>query len=87
MAVLARDLGERIEQIAAEISEKSGVMVNLNSPQQVAVLLFDKLGLGVLKKKKTGPSTDASVLETLAADPSSGDIPRLLLEHREPRSY
>lgn len=83
LAVLAQELRHRIEQIADEISEKSGVRINLNSPQQVAGLLFDKLGLGVLKKKKTGPSTDASVLETLASDPSSGDIPGLLLEHRE----
>jgi DNA polymerase-1 len=83
LAVLAQELRHRIEQIAAEISEKSGSIVNLNSPQQVAGLLFDKLGLGILKKKKTGPSTDASVLETLAADPASGEIPRLLLEHRE----
>lgn len=83
LAFLARELRLRIEQIGTEISEKSGSIVNLNSPQQVAGLLFDKLGLGVLKKKKTGPSTDASVLETLAADPSSGEIPGLLLEHRE----
>lgn len=83
LAALREDLQKRIIQIASEISEKSGVMINLNSPQQVAGLLFEKLGLGVLKKKKTGPSTDASVLETLAADPLKGDVPKLLLEHRE----
>jgi len=83
LAALREDLQKRITQIASEIREKSGVMINLNSPQQVAGLLFEKLGLGVLKKKKTGPSTDASVLETLASDPLKGDIPRLLLEHRE----
>ena len=83
LAALKEDLQKRITQIASEIREKSGVMINLNSPQQVAGLLFEKLGLGVLKKKKTGPSTDASVLEALASDPLKGDIPRLLLEHRE----
>jgi DNA polymerase-1 len=83
LAHLSGNLKRRIEQIASEIAEKAGVMINLNSPQQVAGLLFDKLGLGVLKKKKTGPSTDASVLETLALDPLKGVIPRLLLEHRE----
>ena len=83
LANLSGDLKQRIEQISSEIAGKTGVTINLNSPQQVAGLLFDKLGLGVLKKKKTGPSTDASVLETLALDPSKGEIPRLLLEHRE----
>lgn len=83
LALLSGNLRQRIEEITSEIAEKTGATINLNSPQQVAGLLFDKLGLGVLKKKKTGPSTDASVLETLALDPSKGEIPRLLLEHRE----
>ena len=44
-------------------------------------MLFEKLELPVLKRTKTGPSTDASVLEELAAE--GHEIPRLLMEYRE----
>jgi len=46
----------------------AGTSFNIQSPRQLAAILFDKLGLRVLKKTKTGPSTDMSVLEELAAD-------------------
>lgn len=83
LSTLGTDLRRRADRIAEEIASKTGSSVNLNSPQQVGQLLFEKLGLSVLKTKKTGPSTDASVLETLALDPVKGEIPRLLLEYRE----
>jgi len=83
LAALGTDLRRRADQIADEIASKTGSFVNLHSPQQVGQLLFEKLGLSVLKTKKTGPSTDASVLEALALDPVKGEIPRLLLEYRE----
>lgn len=83
LAALGTDLRRRADQIAEEIASRTGSFVNLNSPQQVGQLLFEKLGLSVLKTKKTGPSTDASVLEALALDPVKGEIPRLLLEYRE----
>ena len=44
----------------------AGTTFNLGSPKQLGEVLFGKLGLPVLKKTKTGPSTDASVLEQLA---------------------
>jgi DNA polymerase-1 len=47
----------------------------------MASVLFEKLQLPVLKKTKTGPSTDADVLEQLAA--MGHDVPQLILEHRE----
>ncbi len=80
---LSSDLSRRITEISTRIHEQIGKELNLNSPQQVGHLLFETLGLPVLKRKKNGPSTDASVLETLALDPRSGEVPRLLLEHRE----
>lgn len=83
LSALGTDLRRRADRISDEISSKTGTFVNLNSPQQVGQLLFEKLGLSVLKTKKTGPSTDASVLEALALDPVKGEIPRLLLEYRE----
>ena len=70
-----------IEKKVQAYSEKfSPEPVNLNSPKQLAVLLFDQLGLKPQSKTKTGYSTDASVLEALAGD---HEVPRLLLEYRE----
>ncbi|MBM4279639.1 MAG: DNA polymerase I [Deltaproteobacteria bacterium] len=51
----------------------------LTSPQQVAELLFTELALPVIKRTKTGPSTDVHVLEALA---DRHDVPALILEHR-----
>ncbi len=56
--------------------------INLRSPKQVAELLFEKLGLPVIKKNKTGPSCDSSVLEELVLLDMS-EIPALILEFRE----
>lgn len=53
---------------------------NLNSTKQIAELLFDKLQLPIIKKTKTGASTDVNVLNELK---SSHDFPKLLLEYRE----
>ncbi|HWA59686.1 MAG TPA: DNA polymerase I, partial [Gemmatimonadales bacterium] len=74
---LTRDLAE----LEAKIARVSGSQLNLNSPKQLATLLFDKLQLPVLKKTKTGPSTDADVLEQLAA--LGHEVPTLILEYRE----
>jgi len=54
--------------------------INLNSPRQMAVVLFDELGLKPTKMAKTGPSTDKSVLEGLAKE---HDFPKLVLKYRE----
>jgi DNA polymerase-1 len=59
----------------------AGTALNLNSPKQLATVLFEKQQLPVLKKTKTGPSTDADVLEQLAA--MGHDLPRLILDYRE----
>jgi DNA polymerase-1 len=83
LIVLGEALRNRTMEIASSIFEATGVTINLNSPQQVASLLFERLGLDVQKTKKTGPSTDSSVLESLASDPVKGHIPALILEHRE----
>jgi len=50
----------------ASIYELAGETFNINSTQQLATILFDKLELPVIKKTKTGRSTDSSVLEKLA---------------------
>lgn len=76
------ELSGEIKKIEAKIFEVSGEEINLNSPKQVGVLLFDKLQLPVVKKTKTGYSTDAEVLEELDGMNIS-EIPGLLLTHRE----
>jgi len=65
---LARELDKRMDQRAARIYELAGEDFNIQSPKQLGGILFDKLHLKVVKKTKTGPSTDVSVLETLAAE-------------------
>ncbi|MDR1978487.1 MAG: DNA polymerase I [Synergistaceae bacterium] len=88
---LQRELEERVADIEKEIAAAAGAddfpeEINLNSPKQVAWLLFERLGLpsGAKTKGKTGFSTSASVLESLAAlNLPHSDVPRLMLEHRE----
>ena len=74
-------LKRELDLIQEEIFKVAGTEFNLNSTPQLREILFDKLGLPVLKKTKTGASTDASVLEELAAE--GHELPRLLLEYRE----
>lgn len=76
------ELDSEIKKIESKIHEVSGSEINLGSPKQVGVLLFDKLKLPVIKKTKTGYSTDAEVLEELDGMNIS-EIPGLLLTHRE----
>lgn len=84
-------LSERIEALRDEISESSHHPFNPDSPRQLAAALFNKpdgdppgLGLKVLRRGKTGPSTDQEVLEKLAADPDvESRIPELILEYRQ----
>jgi len=68
--------------IENEIYLTAGDKINLRSPKQVGELLFEKLNLPVVRKTKTGYSTDADVLNELAAMQIS-PIPELLLRHRE----
>ncbi len=58
-------LEDRITDIQARITEAVGYAFNLNSPKQLAVALFEDLGLPAKKKTKTGYSTSAEVLESL----------------------
>ncbi len=83
-AHFARLTGEMREELAGlerRIHEEAGTDFNVNSTPQLRHVLFEKLQLPVLKKGKTGASTDADVLEELAA--AGHAVPRLLLEYRE----
>ncbi len=62
------ELQGRIEILVKEIYEEAGCEFNLNSPKQLGEALFVKMGLPAKKKTKSGYSTNADVLEGLAAD-------------------
>ncbi len=63
---MSEDLHVLIESMKNRIYFAAGGEFNINSPKQLAEILFDRLGLTPIKKTKTGFSTDTSVLESLA---------------------
>ncbi len=77
---MSDDFSSKIEQILGEIRAIAGCEMNPDSPKQLAEVLFNRLGLRIVKKTKTGASTDAEVLETLA---SEHPLPALILRYRQ----
>ena len=76
---LSAELARDIAAIERKVAEAAGTEFNINSPKQLAFLLFEKLGLPPVKKTKTGYSTDVEVLEQLK---NLHEIPSLVLEYR-----
>lgn len=76
---LAAEFGLHLQELTEEIHQQAGREFNINSPQQLAEILFDKLGLPHGRKTKNGYSTDIKVLEKLAA---THPLPRLIIEYR-----
>ncbi len=74
-------LKSELDLIQEDIFKLAGGEFNVNSTPQLRQVLFEKLDLPVIKRTKTGPSTDASVLEELAVE--GHELPRLLLDYRE----
>lgn len=80
-----------ILDLRARIAAAAPWPFNPDSPKQLAAVLFNAtdaatpgLGLPIVKRTKTGASTDAEVLETLAEDPSvTSPLPQLIVEHRQ----
>lgn len=70
----------RLDALMHEIYDLAGREFNLNSPKQLAVVLFEELKLPILKRTKTGASTNEDVLTRLAAQ---HPLPAKLLEHRQ----
>ena len=66
LADVSRRMSMRLAELEAEVAEVGGMEVNINSPKQLQVLLFEHLGLKPVRRTKTGYSTDSDVLEQLA---------------------
>ncbi|HOL50237.1 MAG TPA: DNA polymerase I, partial [bacterium] len=78
--VLKKEYESEMAALQEKIYHIAGEVFNINSPSQVATILFDKLGLPPKRKTKTGYSTDTTVLEQLR---SRHKIVELILQYRE----
>ncbi|MEC9391120.1 MAG: DNA polymerase I [Myxococcota bacterium] len=76
------DLGRRIDLLRERVYKEAGREFNINSPKQLAPILFEERGLTPIKKTKTGPSTDAETLAQLR-DLQGDALCGLMLEYRE----
>ncbi len=74
------ELSKQCDVLRDRIIAMAGRTFNVDSPRQLAEVLFTDIGLTPRKKTKTGPSTDSSVLEELA---SEHELPGLVLEYRK----
>lgn len=79
LAEFNRELAERIDELTKKIYDAAGCEFNINSTKQLGEVLFEKLSLKVIKKTKTGYSTDAAVLEKLVG---SHEIIDYIIEYR-----
>ena len=75
-----QEIKEKIENLTKEIYELSGEEFNINSTKQLGEILFEKLKLPVVKKNKSGYSTDVDVLEKLREE---HPIIEKILEYRQ----
>ncbi len=76
----SKELKAGIDILKREIFKDAGEEFNINSPKQLGVILFEKLGLPAFKKTKTGYSTNAEVLERLS---NKHDIIQKILKYRQ----
>lgn len=77
---LTKEMAAQIAALEILAVEQAGETFNLKSTKQLGAILFEKLGLPVIKKTKTGYSTDVSVLEQLR---NEHPLVRTILEHRK----
>ncbi|MEA2087904.1 MAG: DNA polymerase I [Candidatus Caldatribacteriota bacterium] len=77
---MSHQVDTRLGELKKTIYNLSGTEFNINSPKQLSVILFEKLKLPVIKKTKTGYSTNADVLNTLAPQ---HQVVSFILEYRE----
>lgn len=77
---LEQNFSKEINLLTNKIYELAGENFNIDSPKQLGVILFEKMGYPIIKKSKTGYSTDVTVLEKLANQ--NVEIAKYLLEYR-----
>jgi DNA polymerase-1 len=77
---LSAEMEKKLDKLTKKIYKIADKEFNINSPKQLSVILFEKLKLPVIKRTKTGVSTDEDVLTKLA---SKHELPEKLLEYRE----
>ena len=81
LSVLSDQFQRELDELQRSIFDEAGAPFNINSTPQLRHILFEKLQLPVIKRTKTGASTDAEVLAELAG--MGHRLPTLLLEYRE----
>ncbi|MFC1675310.1 DNA polymerase I [Candidatus Omnitrophota bacterium] len=80
LADLSKVIEKKLIKLIDKIYDTSGTQFNINSTKQLRTVLFEKLKLPVVKRGKTGPSTNEEVLKKLS---SKHKLPALLLEYRQ----
>ncbi|WP_153447999.1 DNA polymerase I [Vibrio algicola] len=76
----SQEIAARLDELQAKAFDVAEQEFNLSSPKQLQAILFEKMGLPVVKKTPSGaPSTNEEVLQELALD---YPLPKLILEHR-----
>jgi DNA polymerase I len=79
LRVLSKELERELDRMMESIAILAGGEFNINSPKQLCVVLFEKLGLKPVRKTKTGYSTDEDTLTQLA---SQHELPAQILNYR-----
>lgn len=80
LATMSQEMANDIKRLTESIYELANEKFNINSPKQLAEVLFNKLGLPVKKSTKTGPSTSADVLEELAME---HEVAQQVIDYRQ----
>ncbi|UUM30557.1 DNA polymerase I [Vibrio japonicus] len=80
LAAQSQEIAQRLDELEQKAYEVAEQEFNMNSPKQLQAILFEKMGLPVIKKTPSGtPSTNEEVLQELALD---YPLPKLILEYR-----
>ena len=80
LAQTSKEMEKELSRLIKDIYKIAGTEFNINSPKQLSQILFERLGLPIVKKTKTGASTDVEVLERLSL---LHPLPKELLRYRE----
>ncbi|MGH7206965.1 MAG: DNA polymerase I [Nitrospiraceae bacterium] len=79
LEAISKELERELDRMMETIARLAGSEFNINSPKQLATVLFDKLGLKPIRKTKTGYSTDEDTLTQLA---TQHELPAQILNYR-----